>query len=114
MNITEADRDPWVVLHLAGELDMATSPRLRQDVVALVAKGRRFLVVDLTEVDFVDSTGLGVLVGAMKRVRVHDGELHVVVASDRLRQLFEVTRLVRAFALFESVEEAIGVRVGEP
>jgi anti-sigma B factor antagonist len=65
-------------------------------------------VVDLDGVDFLDSTGLGVLVGALKRVKGDEGGvLHLVCNQARIRKVFEVTGLTKVFSLFDSVDDAV-------
>lgn len=99
----------WSVIVVTGELDVVGGPELRQHVMALVREGDRFVVLDLHGVDFIDSFGLGVLVGALKRVRMLDGELRLVVAEPRVRRVFEVCDLDRVFTLHRSVEDALAV-----
>ncbi len=103
------ERDGYAVLSVSGEVDVATVPRLREQLHGLVAQGRTKIVVDLDGVDFLDSTGLGVLVGALKRVRADDeGVLHLVCTQPRIRKVFEVTGLTKVFSLFDTVDEAVG------
>ncbi|MGQ4328656.1 STAS domain-containing protein [Streptomyces hayashii] len=63
------------VVEVGGEIDVYTAPKLREQLVELVNDGNFHLVVDMEGVDFLDSTGLGVLVGGLKRVRAHEGSL---------------------------------------
>jgi len=107
LGLTTSVRAPWTVVHLHGELDMATAPRLRQEVVGLVDTGERYLVLDLSDVDFCDSTGIGVLVAAVKRARVAGGDVRVVCTNDRLLQMFALTRLDRVFEVFDVVDAAL-------
>jgi len=95
----------WSVVDITGDLDMATAPALRQLVVQLLATGARLIAIDLTAADFVDSTGLGLLVAALKRVRTHDGELVVICPEPRLRRIFELTDLVTVFGLRDSAAD---------
>ncbi len=95
------------VVTVEGEVDMATAPTLRERLHALVADGRRTIIVDLEKVDFLDSTGLGVLIGAMRRLRSADGDLIVVVTQPRIRKVFEITGLDRAFRMHDSVDDAL-------
>jgi len=95
----------WTVVDVVGDLDMASAPALRQSILQLLSSGARLIAVDLTATDFVDSTGIGMLVAALKRVRTHDGELVVVCPEPRLRRIFELTELVSVFGLRNSVEE---------
>jgi anti-sigma B factor antagonist len=97
----------WTVLSVSGEVDVATAPLLRERVVGLVSDGVDKLVIDLDGVDFLDSTGLGVLVGALKRVRSHDGDLRLACSRPRILKVFEITDLTKVFPIGASVEEAI-------
>jgi anti-sigma B factor antagonist len=105
LDVTE--RDGAAILAVSGEVDVATVPRLREQLHGLVAQGSNRIIVDLDGVDFLDSTGLGVLVGALKRVRSNDGELSLVCTQPRIRKVFEVTGLTKVFSLFDSVDEAV-------
>ncbi len=67
------------VVAVGGEIDVYTAPKLREQLVDLVAAGSHHLIVDMEGVEFLDSTGLGVLVGGLKRVRAHDGSLRLVL-----------------------------------
>jgi anti-sigma B factor antagonist len=87
------------VLTVAGEIDVATAPELRERIVELVNGGVYNLVIDMAAVEFCDSTGLGVLVGGLKRVRSHDGSLTLINVRDSVRRLFELTKLTDAFGI---------------
>jgi anti-sigma B factor antagonist len=112
LGLEVTERGSWAVLAVAGEVDVATVPRLREQLHSLVAQGRHHIVVDLEGVDFLDSTGLGVLVGALKRVRTNGGELALVCTQSRIRKVFEVTGLTKVFSLYDSVDEAVAVDHG--
>ena len=107
LGLDVSERDGYSVLAVSGEVDVATVPRLREQLHGLVAEGHTRIVVDLDGVDFLDSTGLGVLVGALKRVRSNDGELSLVCTQPRIRKVFEVTGLTKVFSLYDSVDEAV-------
>jgi anti-sigma B factor antagonist len=109
LGLDVVERNGYSVLAVSGEVDVATVPRLREQLHGLVAQGSNKIVVDLDGVDFLDSTGLGVLVGALKRVRgAEGGELHLVCTQPRIRKVFEVTGLTKVFSLFDTVDEAVG------
>jgi anti-sigma B factor antagonist len=101
---TEGDR---TVVEVGGEIDVYTAPRLREQLVDLVADGKYHLVVDMERVDFLDSTGLGVLVGGLKRVRAHDGSLRLVCTQERILKIFRITGLTKVFPIHDSVEDAV-------
>lgn len=105
-----SERDGWAILAVGGEVDVATAPRLREKLIELVNDGHHQIVVDLSAVEFLDSTGLGVLVGALKRVRTHDGDLALVCTESRVLKVFEITGLTKVFAMYASVDEAVAVR----
>lgn len=95
------------VIAVFGEVDVASVPRLREQLHSLVAEGKNRIVVDLDGVGFLDSTGLGVLVGALKRARAHGGSLGLVCNQPQILKVFEVTRLTRVFDLYETVGDAL-------
>src|ERR1700756_3183570 len=100
-------RPPYTVLAVRGEIDVYSAPRLREKLVELVTDGHRHIVADLEGVDFLDSTGLGVLVGGLKRLRSHDGDLTLVCTQPRILKVFEITGLTKVFAIHDSVEAAV-------
>jgi anti-sigma B factor antagonist len=95
------------VVEVSGEIDVYTAPRLRETLVSLVEAGNYRLIVDMEGVEFLDSTGLGVLVGGLKRVRAHDGEIDLVCTQGRILRIFRITGLSKVFNIFGSVDEAL-------
>ena len=100
----EGDR---TVVEVGGEIDVYTAPKLREQLVDLVADGKYHLIVDMENVDFLDSTGLGVLVGGLKRVRAHEGSLRLVCTQERILKIFRITGLTKVFPIHSSVAEAV-------
>jgi anti-sigma B factor antagonist len=99
------------VLRIVGEIDIYTAPALRERLVELLATGVKHVVLDTSGVTFLDSSGLGVLVGARKRMGAHDGSLALVATQERIVQLFRITGLIRLFPPHATVSAAIG---GDP
>ena len=97
-----------MVVAVGGEIDVYTAPRLRDRLIELIDAGHYHLVIDLEDVEFLDSTGLGVLVGALKRVRVRQGSLRLVCTQERLLKIFTITGLSKVFVIYDSVEAASG------
>jgi anti-sigma B factor antagonist len=97
----------WTVVSIYGELDVATAPSLREQLIGLVGDGATKLVLDLEGVDFLDSTGLGVIVSALKRARTNGGDLRLVCTQARIRRLFEITGLDKAVPLLPSLDAAV-------
>ncbi len=109
MDLTRATRDVdgTTVVSVGGEIDVYTAPKLRDKITELVAAGVYDLVIDMEAVEFLDSTGLGVLVGGLKKVRAHDGSLQLVCTQDRLLKIFRITGLAKVFVIHESAEAAL-------
>lgn len=107
LRVDVSRRGRWSVVDVAGEVDVATAPRLREKLISLVNDGNYHIVVDLGGVDFIDSTGLGVLISGLKRVRTHDGELVLVCTEPRIVKVFEITGLTKVFPVYESVDDAV-------
>ena len=101
---TEGDH---TIVAVAGEIDVYTAPKLREALIDLVNGGSYHIVVDVERVDFLDSTGLGVLVGGLKRVRAHNGSLRVVCTQERLLKIFRITGLTKVFSIHDSVSDAV-------
>jgi len=95
------------VVTLRGEIDVYTAPRLRQALIDLVSQGATDIVVDMDKVDFLDSTGLGVLVGGLKRVKSNDGDLKLVITQDRIMKIFDITGLSKVFPIHGSLDDAL-------
>lgn len=92
----EAGR-PTVVVE--GEVDVATAPALRDELYRLIEQGSNTIVVDLAGMDFIDSTGLGVFVGALKRSRERGGGVELRGLKPSARKVFEITGLDAAFTI---------------
>lgn len=97
LEIQSRNEGGWTILVAAGELDLYTAPRLRDEVLATLEGGATQIALDLHDVGFIDSTGLGILVACLKRVRERDGRL-VVIAPETspLRRLLALTGLAEA------------------
>lgn len=103
---TVADR---TVLQVSGEVDVYTAPNLRARLLELVTGGVRHLVVDMSRVEFLDSTGLGVLVGGLKRIRPAGGTMVLVCNQERILKIFRITGLEKVFTIVASVDAAVAL-----
>lgn len=104
-----ASRDGWTIAAVDGDIDLTTAPRLREVVIgAISGNGGCRVVLDLEHVDFLDSSGLGVVVGLLKRTRAQGGDLRLVSTRSHLLNLLRVTALDSALPLFGSIDAAIG------
>jgi len=106
LSVSSSEQGAVTIVHVAGEIDVYTAPLLREVLDKQVAAGRTNLVVDLENVTFMDSTGLGVLVGRLKLVRGQNGSLRIVSAQDRILKVFKITGLDKVFHIYPSVDEA--------
>lgn len=95
------------VLQVIGEVDVYTAPMLRDQIRELAAKGAVHLIADLSRVDFIDSTGLGALIGGLKRLRDAGGSLALVISTPRILHIFQITGLTKALAAQRSAADAI-------
>jgi anti-sigma B factor antagonist len=96
----------WTVIDVAGEVDVFTAPKLREAIIGLLGDGKEKLIVNLEDVAFMDSTGLGVLVGGLKRVKERNGELAIAGAQGTVLRVLNVTGLNAVFPMKDSVEAA--------
>jgi anti-sigma B factor antagonist len=112
LSVSSSEQDGVTIVHVAGEIDVYTAPLLREVLDKQIAEGRTDLVVDLEKVTFMDSTGLGVLVGRLKLVRGQNGSLRIVSAEERILKVFSITGLDKVFHIHPSIDEATAAAQG--
>jgi anti-sigma B factor antagonist len=107
--------DDIEVFELTGSLDIATSPTVRAALTSASERGGHQLIVDLTQVDFLDSTGLGALIGGQRRAREFDREVRIVAKEGQILRLLRITGLLKVFSVYPTIEDALknGQRVGD-
>jgi anti-sigma B factor antagonist len=103
------------VFDLTGSLDIATSPTVRAALTSASERDSHRLIVDLSRVDFLDSTGLGALIGGQRRAKEFGGEVRLVAKEGQILRLLRITGLLKVFAVYPTLEDAIadGQRVGD-
>jgi anti-sigma B factor antagonist len=109
-----SDSPEATVVAVGGEIDVYSAPKLREKLISLVEAGSYHLIIDMEAVEFLDSTGLGVLVGGLKRVRAHDGWIDLVCTQGRILRIFRITGLSRVFNIYDSVVDAIAAHTAPP
>ncbi|MGW4867234.1 STAS domain-containing protein [Streptomyces chartreusis] len=97
--VTGGERGDWAVLQVSGELDLVTSPELRQHIHDVVAEGRHSLVLDLSEVLFCDSSGVGVLIAARRLIRSCQGSLRLILPAQGAAEGSHVNRVLGALGV---------------
>ena len=96
-------------VEVQGEIDVYTSPRVKETINELIEKGHYQLVINLEGVRYIDSTGLGVLIGALKKVREHNGRILLVCTNPQIKKIFNITGLVKIFEIFKDEDEALQI-----
>ena len=104
--VSDETTDGVTVVTVRGEVDVATAPTLKDHLATCSERGDTYLVVDLEGVPFLDSTGLGVLIGAAKRQRDHGGDLRLVATEPRVVKVFEITGLLEMLPIHDDVATA--------
>ena len=107
LSLETRQEDGNTIIEVGGEIDVYTAPKLRDKITELVGNGNYHLVIDMEKVDFLDSTGLGVLVGGLKKVRAHDGSMRLICNQERLLKIFRITGLAKVFVIHSSQAEAL-------
>ena len=95
------------VVAVQGEIDLFTAPELKKTLADAIENGATHVVVDLSETSFLDSTALGVLIGAVKRLRSRDGQLVIVNTDQNIAKTFEITGLDQIFTILATRDDAI-------
>lgn len=102
------------VIELIGELDSYTCAQFRDAMIDAIDKGHPSVVVSMAGVEYIDSSGLGTLVGGLKRATENGGKIAVVCSSNQIRKVFEITGLEKVFPIFEDEKEAAGTLIMKP
>jgi anti-sigma B factor antagonist len=95
-----------LVFNLRGSLDLATAPTVRAALTEATEKGGHDLIVDLTQLEFLDSTGLGVLIGAHRRAAECGGSFRIIISEGPISRLLNITGLIAVFAVYHSLDGA--------
>jgi len=99
-----------LVFALRGSLDLATSPTVKAALSDAIERGESKLIVDLRQLEFLDSTGLSVLIGAHRRAAERAGSLRLIVSEGQILRLLTITGLIAVFAVYRSMEDATNDR----
>ena len=108
MEIDRSERDGVVILTASGRFNMVSAPRLKKLVDTVVADGQTRIVVDLSGVVFIDSSGLGALIGGLKSARQASGDLRIAGATEQVLVVLGLTNLDRILRPYPTVEDAVG------
>ena len=107
MEITEARINDIYLLELSGQLDVTCSGQLKDTVSAMINAQKKNILIDLSAVDFIDSSGLGIMVACLRSATSANGTLKITSLQESPKKLFEVTRLDRVFEIFDNRDSAI-------
>jgi anti-sigma B factor antagonist len=105
MQIATTPGSDRYVITVSGEVDLASSPDLDTSIIAAIASGAASVVIDLTDVSFMDSSGLGVIVRGLKRCREADKDLDLVITNERVLKVFGITGLDQVIPIHDSIED---------
>jgi anti-sigma B factor antagonist len=108
LQIDVTRREGFTILSPQGEIDFATGPQLKDAITELLVAGEVDLVVDLLAVDFIESTGLGALIGGRRRAHALKGSLVLVCTEDQMLKIFRITGLDKVFQIHDTVDAAVG------
>jgi anti-sigma B factor antagonist len=108
LRVSTEEQDGRILIKVAGELDLASAPRIEEALRAAEEKGPALLVLDLRELDFMDSTGLRAILAADARAREADRRVAVVQGNENIRRVFEVTRLYDRVEIVDDPDEVSG------
>jgi anti-sigma B factor antagonist len=114
LRITQGLSEGWLqIVTLEGELDAYTAPKLQEAVTSALDEGVAWLIIDLAAVDYIDSVGLGILIGSVKRAGEREGNIAVVCSRRNVRRVFEVSGTAEMLNVVEGLPRAVDVLKAE-
>lgn len=111
ISISTSETGKVHIVHVSGEVDVTSAAVLRDALEALIADGRRQLTLDLTKVTFMDSTGLGIIVGRLKRLARHGGVMTIAASHERVLRVFDITGLDQLLEIHPDLDSAVAASV---
>lgn len=105
--MTSREIDGVIVLEMRGKLDINSSMALKEDFGKFISDGKKSILINMADVDFINSSGLGALVSGLKMVREENGVLKLCSLRQYVKELFEVSQLTKIFSIFENEKDAL-------
>lgn len=100
-------RDGWIIIQPRGDIDVYSAPELRDTIAEKMGLGPPNLILNLEFVDFIDSTGLAVMIGALKRAKEVDGAFVLVKPNEQVKRVLRITDLTKVLPIFDSIDLAL-------
>ncbi len=107
MQVSTQNRNKGAVISVSGDIDLYTSPDLRKEIAKLAKKKKNPLVVDLEQVDYMDSSGVATLVEGLQLTGRYEGSFRVASLNDGVREVFELARLDKVFDVYDNLDQAL-------
>ncbi|MFZ5851119.1 MAG: STAS domain-containing protein [Actinomycetota bacterium] len=114
LSLSDYSAGDATVVVVAGEIDLDTAPALRAELLRLLHAGRARLILDFSAVSFLDSSGLGALIGARRRAQLTGTRVELAAPSDRVLEVLRLTALDRVFPVHASVADALAAPPDDP
>ena len=107
MQIAQSKENNFHILRIEGDIDLNSSPQLRKTFTDLLEKGSTKVVVNFEKVSYIDSSGLATLIEMMQRLKKSQGAIYLVQMNDKIRNIFEITKLDKLFTIYRTQQEAL-------
>ncbi len=107
INKIEVPKKEIIKIEIEGEVDVYTSIELKRELNEIIDNGTKKIIINLDKVTYIDSSGLGVLVAILKRIRKEKGNLKLLKLTQNVKKIFEITRLTKFFEIFEDEEKVL-------
>ncbi len=107
MEFKTRDQNGVVIISLVGRLDLSNGGKLKEEIKKILSSEKKSIHLNLKDVEFVNSSGLGALVSIMKEIRIHRGRLTISDLAEYVREIFDITQLSHIFEIFTTEDEAV-------
>ena len=107
MEISVKEQEQYLTFNLKGRLDLTSSTELKEKVKEFLNQGKKNILLKLSKVDFINSSGLGTVMGCLTSMKNNDGELKLSGATDKVKSLFIITKLITLFEAYDSIDDAV-------